>query len=207
MGLFDSLFGRRGNGIVAGDNPALDQWLGNGRWPSPADQQQTDQPGLGGLFRQQTTRPVWKDVLGTALDAIAVAEGMPGNYWAGINAEKDRLAEQMAEEEKFRRQIEMRRQDRLDARNEHLWKQQNLGPTSLQRDYDFWRRQPGNDKGTIDQFMDWYRPQMFGSMGQQYQIERGGEAPDTLSPEEFMRGAPIGGGGGNATGGFRPRRR
>ena len=153
------------------------------------------------------------EIMGILGDAMQTAGGGQGTFAPFVAGQRDKADAERMLREKLAAETQQRARDRQakieDAIKLRQFDAENPGPTSLQRDYDFFRQQPGNEGMSIGQFMDMYRPQMVLTPDGPAMMQRGAQpAPPPglvpLTPEEIAQlGLPEGGPTGERSGGFR----
>lgn len=163
--------------------------------PMPAPQVAPKKPGFD-----------WNLVAGSIGDALQTFGGGQGTYAPAMADLQEQMARQQAVREQIEAQARQRQQARAEGMQDWQTKQDilrnNPNPTALQRDYEYFRQQPGNEKMSIGQFMQVYRPQFVPGFDGQYQVAQGGGLPGGYDPEEWevVEGGPQ----GSPAGGFRP---
>lgn len=200
--------GRRyGNNIMPGDQPdfGVPRTVGDILNPQAG---QTIGSAFGSIQRPEFAMPeapqapgkreTWRDVLGSALDAIALMGGQKGAYWDGMQQQQDQYREDVKDYEGLQQQVNMAKyKGEMGLYEKAMEAAQGPKPTSMMQNDAFLRQRYGDDfaknylmKPTFVQNWDGTRSVVGGGGG--------GDAPDQLPPNFFNEGGPT----PSASGGF-----
>lgn len=196
------------NGIVAGDRPDFGLPLTVGEMLNP-------QAGktIGELYGSQVGMPemqmpeapqapgkreVWRDVLGSVFDAMAMMGGQRGNYWGGVQREQDQYRDDMKDYQALQQQVNLAKyRGDIGLYEKAMEAAQGPKPTAMMQNDAFLRERYGPDfakeylmKPTFVQNWDGTRTQVGG----------GSALPPGYDPEEWE--VVAGGAGGNVSGNF-----
>lgn len=168
---------------MPGANPmgGLASVLQQGRNPIRVPMQQLDMPQMPEIKEK---RPVWKDILGSVLDTIAVAGGRQAGYWPGIQKDQD---EAKAARERLLHAIALQRQkaaDRAASLQDWQFKERNKVSNAARMAQEA-GYQPGTREfqAAVIQYMQ--RPIMIGGEAYAPQAPQGGGLPQDYNPDEW----------------------